>query len=1020
MKRKHIFLLVALLLAWMGQRAAAQGIHVSGTVVDEQGIPLIGATVRAGDNARAGAITDLDGKFTLTVPSAGTELVFEYMGDVEQRMKVGSKRVFEVALQPDTNALDEVVVIGYGETKKSDLTGSVINVKMSDIKDAPVASVDQALQGRIAGADVMTTSGDPTASTSIRIRGSRSITASNEPLIVVDGVIDAVKDLGDLNSADIESISVLKDASSTAIYGAQGANGVIIVTTKQGSAVVTKPAITLSVKAGISQLARNLDTMTAAEFAEYLNEVSDYNRNYKIGGEYPEKRRDPSAWGVGTNWINAITRIAPYQQYDFSISGKTEKTNYYGSLGYSDIQGIIKDSGQRRVTARFSISHNFTKWLQVTYKPSFLYRKELYNKATIGGSQWWNGATYLNPMLQAVDTVNDLYNNGTRFNNPVIFLNSTEDYRDSYAFTNTLGLEIKPMEGLKIKSTNTFYYWQGHRYRFYPGTLPTKNEGDGAEVYRVEHDMRQFTSDNTITYNKDLSGGHHIDAMVGYSLYWKYLNEATINAKGVLVDDLKWNNLSGVNDKDNYTLGSYNLTLSRNSFMARINYNWMKRYYLTVTGRYDGSSNFAAHNKWGFFPSMALKWTISNEPWMQGVKDVNELALRLSAGRTGNDAITSYRSLQALSSSSNGYIFQGSQSTYFYPSRLDSPDLTWEKTDLYNVALDASFFKDRLKVTLEGYLSYTRDLLLTVQKANQSGYSSFYENIGRTSNKGVELTLESRNIMHKNFSWTTQLTVSHNVQLVEDIGSEDFVSAMDSPGNGSYMMYGYVKGKPLNSLWGFQYGGVWHSQEEIDRNNLTHTYAVATTSVKPGRPRYIDQNHDGILDNSDLVYLGNADPDLYGGFQNNFTIFGFTIGTYFSWSIGGKIYNYSEFRMAGSYTTNQYRYMLNAWHPVKNPDSDLPAAGSVEVHVPSNLEVHDASFLRLKTVSISYNFDLRHTHILKDLTVGVSGDNLYLWSRYNGFDPDVSTESDGSTLRRVDMGAYPRSRTIILSLQLKF
>ncbi len=406
---------------------------------------------------------------------------------------------------------------------------------------------------------------------------------------------------------------------------------------------------------------------------------------------------------------------------------------------------------------------------------------------------------------------------------------------------------------------------------------------------------------------------------------------------------------------------------------------------------------------------------------MRRVRWIEELSLRLSAGRTGNDAIKPYRSIEAYTSTSGGYLLGGSQSTAFYPVRVASDNLTWETTDLYNAAIDASLFKKRLNITFEAYISKTRDLLLSVQKASQSGFTSHFENIGRTSNKGVELTVETRNIVKPKFSWSTSLTLSHNKQMVEDIGSEDFVSAMNSPGNSQYMMYGYVKGRPLNALWGFKYGGVWHNQEEIERNKVTNTYVSATTSLSPGLPRYIDTNNDGSLDQKDLVYLGNADPTIYGGLQNTFNIGQLKVGVYFAYSLGGKIYNYSELYMAGTYSSNQYRYMANSWHPVRNPDSDLPRAGAVQVHVPSDLQVHDASYLRLKNVSVGYTFDLRkRVKWLRDITLSVSGENLYLWSKYNGFDPDVSTSSESSTLRRVDMGAYPRARTVIFSVQIRY
>lgn len=341
---------------------------------------------------------------------------------------------------------------------------------------------------------------------------------------------------------------------------------------------------------------------------------------------------------------------------------------------------------------------------------------------------------------------------------------------------------------------------------------------------------------------------------------------------------------------------------------------------------------------------------------------------------------------------------------------------------MYNAALDFAVLDNRIKFTVEAYMSKTKDLLLTVQRPTQSGYSNRFMNVGKTSNKGIEIAIESYNISKPKFTWSTSFTLSHNSQMVDNIGSEDFVVTYESY-NPKYMMYGYVSDYPLNALWGFRYAGTWKNNAEIERNKTTKGYVSAGNNFySPGAPRYLDINHDGILNKQDLVYLGQADPDIYGGLQNTFKIHGFTIGVYFNYSIGGKIYNISEQWMGNnSPSTNQYRYMLKAWHPLRNPDSDIPRAYSGD-GLASDRLVHDATFLRLKNVSVSYTFDLRKAtgNVLKSLTLSASGDNLCLWKKYNGFDPEVSSESSNSALRRLDVGAYPKSRTIIFSLQLRY
>ena len=1007
---------------------------VTGKVTDQSGEPLIGATVLVTGTTN-GASTNATGDYSIQVPE-GASLTFQYIGYEAKTEKVGARTKVDVKLEQSKQTIDEVVVIGYGTVKKTDLTGSVANVKMSDIKDVPVVSVDQALQGRIAGADIMATTGEPGATTSIRIRGTRSISASNEPLIIVDGVIDGIHDLNDINSADIESISVLKDASSTAIYGARGSNGVIVITTKKGRGMDGRPNITFKTDLGFSQLPRQLDIMDATEFARYRNDYayffSSADGNDKIEPDSPMSKYpfpNPEAKGVGTNWIDTITRTALYQNYDLSISGASAKSSYYASAGFNETQGIIDNSGLKRYSARLKVDHEFAKWLKAGLNLSYTYRDQDENLATIGGTNWWNAAVFLSPFLSPTSDMNDLWYSGQKFNNPRIMLDHCLKNARRISLNNSAFVEVTPVKGLKLRSQFTYYSYQRHGRYYEPGYLPAKKENEGGYASRDEYDDTSFSSENTVYYELRPKSGHNFDVLGGYTAQIKYDNNLSITGRGYTLDELTWNNMAAVPDKQNSSISTNHTDWTKMSVFGRLNYNYKERYYVTFTARYDGASNFAANKKWGFFPSAALRWNIANEKFLQKAKWIDELALRASLGRTGNDAISAYRSLAAMSSTTSGYLFDGMQPGAYYRSRLASPNLTWEKTDLYNAALDLAFFNNRLMITAEGYISKTRDLLLTVQTASATGYTSRYANIGKTSNKGVELSIESRNIVRPKFSWTTNLTIAHNKQNVDDIGSEDFVTALSSPGNNPYMMYGYVKGYPLNALWGFKYGGTWKSVEEFERNSVTNTYVsalainsdAASRKASLGMPRYYDINNDGSLNNDDLVYQGNADPDLYGGLQNNFRFGRLNVGIYFTYSLGGKIYNYSELYMAGSSMSNQYRYMLEAWHPVRNPQSNLPRAGAVDAHVPSDLMIYDASYIRLKNITVGYTFDLsKRSKFIRDITLNLSAENLHIWKKYNGFDPDVSTDSSDSALRRVDLGAYPKPRTIVFSIQLRY
>ena len=1004
------------------QGFAQTNITVTGKVVDENGEALAGAGVLSRDGKR-GAVTDIDGKYSITLLPEDKIIEVSFLGYEKQEIVIGGRTVINVTLQPDRNVLGEVVVIGYGTSKKTDLTGSVAQVKMSDIEMSPELSVDHAIQGRIAGVDIMSTDGEPGASTSIRIRGTRSISASNEPLIVVDGVVGAVESMNDINSADIQSVSVLKDASSTAIYGSRGANGVVIVTTKEGTSA--KPIISFSSKFGVSWRARTLDMMNAEEFVRYRN---DYIFNTAFINSGGVTTTTPSAYDVAdfsadTNWIDAISRTAYYQNYNLSASAKTGNTNYYLAFGYVDQQGIIKASEYGQFSGRFRIAHKVAKWLTVGLNLSGNVRDQDLNKAALGGSSpGTGGALYLSPVLGELDNTNPFIENSVRFNTPVANILYQIYNRKTYTTNDVLDVTVRPIKDLTVKSQLSMNYFVRHDFRFWPSYMPAKIEEEGADAYRYEGYAINLATENTVSWKTRLGRNHNIDAMLGFSASRREENVLSLRADGLVTDKVTWNNMNIIGSKENYTAASSNSLIVKESFFARVNYNYKSKYYLTVTGRYDGSSNFAANNKWGFFPSAALKWNIRKEPFMRNARWIDELSLRASAGRSGNDALAPYKSLQAYSTSTDSYIFDKTQGVMIYPVRVGNPDLTWETTDSYNLALESAFLKNRIQLTVEFYASETRDLLLTIPTIQSTGYSTRYGNLGRTANKGYEITLETHNIENSDFGWTTSFTLSHNEQQVLDIGAEKYVAALR--GGGGYMMYGYKVGYPLNALWGFEYAGVWHNSAEYDANVETKEYAshALLNNIKAlGTPKFKEQKRDGVLTEEDLVYLGCADPDLYGGLQNNFHWKNLKFSLFFNYSLGGKIYNYSETYMKGSYGYNQYRYMLDAWHPTRNPDSDLPRAGFNNVLLPNSSMVYDASFLRLKAASIQYTFDLRRTSkAIRDITIGVTGDNLWLWSKYNGFDPDVSTESDNSALRRVDLNSYPKATMVVFNAQIRF
>lgn len=1014
-----------MLLHWAVSASAQQPFVVNGTVSDEAGEPLPSAIIVAKPNAEAAVRTsvnaDVKGRFSIECEPTDILVVY-FMGYDDVSVPVESRKTIDVAMSPNSSTvLNEAVVVGYGAVSRSDLTGSVASVKMADVRSSVASSVDQALQGRIAGAEIMSTTGDPGASTSIRIRGTRSISASNEPLIVVDGVMDAVSDLNDLNPADIESISILKDASATAIYGARGSNGVILITTKEATGEGSV-SVTAKVSGGVSMLPSKLDLMDATQFANYWNEYAQLATQYASSSTTTPVSHlaiaDPLSLGKGTDWIGEITRVAPYHQEQISVSGMIGNTKYYGSFSHTDNRGIIKNSGARDLVARFNASTDMFKWLNAGVRISYTYRDTDENLASVGGTGIFNSAIYLSPLMAPDAVTNPLNTTSAKITLPTYHIKESTKKAIRSMFNIVVHATAKITKEIQFKTQGSYFRFDRNMYYYWPSSLPSRSDGQGGSANRQYYTENKFVWDNTLNWSRTFVKKHYVGVMAGASLYSFTNGTFGLSGQGYLVDAVQWKNMNAVLDKETYNATTQETDKHTLSFFGRINYDYAKRYYFTFTARADGASNFAANNKWGFFPSGAFRWNIHNESFLKHVSDIDELSLKLSYGRSGNDAISVYRSLPALSSTTGGYIFSDSQPVAYYPSRIESPDLRWEKTDLANIALTGSFFNNRLNFTAEAYYAYTSDLLLYVQTAQQSGYSSRLTNIGATSNKGLELTVDSRNIVTRGFVWTTSFTISHNAQMVEDIGGENYISAYAAPDTG-YMMYGYVKGYPINALWGFQYAGVWHNEQEIARNELTRSVVSRNGSKTLGTPVYMDRNHDGVLNSEDMTYLGNADPYIYGGLQNTFKIGKLTLGIYLAYSLGGKIFNYSELYMSGSRRTNQYAYMVNSWHPVKNPDSNLPRAGIMDADVHSTRQLHDASYLRLKTLSASYTWNVR-TKFIKDITFGVSAENVWLWKSYNGFDPDVSTSSESSTIRRMDLGAYPKARTIIASFQIRY
>ena len=1014
---RMILIFSALLLS---ATAFAQKITVSGQVAGDDGLPLPGAGVLVQGTTR-GTVTDADGKYSIEVDKEDV-LIFSSLGFKDAVEGVAGRKLINVVLTSDTRQLDDAVVIGYGTQKKSDLTGSVGVVSMDEINTPAISSTDQALQGRIAGVDILSGGGEPGEGTSIRIRGTRSISAGNDPLIVVDGVVDAVDNFSDINPDDIKSITVLKDASSTAIYGARGSNGVILITTK-GESTGAKVAITLTASVGLSELPRKLDIMNATEFAQFRNDYKLMAGNVsatapQASGFYPFE--DPAVYGAGTDWQDVLTRKAFQQEYKIAMNYGDAKSHAYASFGYENRDGIVIGTGMQKYTALLKLDRKVFKWMKVGARINFAHRRNDRNSVTINGVS--NGsAVCLSPLVAPEDEWNRYSDEGGSggaiYNSPYLIAKKTTNYILIKYLNLAPWVEIYPFKGATLKSVFSVGWTDNDAFTYSPASMPVaKVRKTGGTATRTTDDRTSLLSETTLTWKKSIRKSHNIEVMGGFTAGKKSTSYKYTKGVGYLDDSVGPYNMGAVMDRRNLAEKSSLSEITRMSFLGRATYSYKSRYHLTATARYDGSSNFAAGHKWGFFPAVAARWTLSNEPWMGSLKagGLSNLSLRLSAGRSGNDAISSYVSQQALANDVATWLFGDTQQLSTYPNRLDNASLTWEKTDSYNAGLDISLWNDRVTLTADGFLSDTHDLLLKVQNPQQTGFGDRWANVGSTRAWGWELTISSRNIVRQHFSWRTDLTLSHNNSVVTDIGAE--YEQVATYTKNSQMLYGYKVGYPVNALWGYKFCGVWHTDQEREDNKSTRTWV--SYQDRNGYSKYADINHDGVLDYRDQIYLGSADPIVFGGLQNTFTWKQLSLGIYLTYSIGGYLYNLSETNLGSSIAnTNKYRYMMDAWHPVRNPESDLPGAYMAD-HYSSDRYVHDASYLRLKALTLSYVLDLSHKlKWCRDITFSLSADNLLLLTSYNGYDPDISSSS---SVRRLDNAAYPNPRTYMFSIKFRY
>ena len=1005
--------------------AAIRFIDISGRITDQKGQPLAGASISI-KGMSGGAIADADGRFTVRNVNASSILVVSFTGYKTKELKVNDAAPLLIVLEEDNDPMSQVVIVGYGSVQKRDLTGAVSRLTSKDIENRPTPRVDQMLQGRMAGVDVKSTNGAPGAGTTIRIRGARSINANNEPLYVIDGLIDP-GNLNTLNPEDVESIDVLKDASAAAIYGSRAANGVVLITTKKGKANTDNS--NFNVITGIQQLPRYLDVMNARQFAEFINESRKDQGRAVV---YPNIDSIVAIVGEdGTNWTKATTHAAMYQSFNLSTSGGTNKLTYFLSGNVINQDGIIKNTGFKKYAARININKTFSNKLNMgLVLNASRYRNDIGNVNYGANSEWPSSITTLPPTMPlrkadgSYESFNPVWYSGGDVDVPPVVAALTENYNTVNDLQSNLFVELQPLKGLKIRSSVGTSLSNNRLNYFVPTYMPSKisTKTETANASSRMGSSVFVQNENTVTYDHNF-GHHHMNVLGGVTTELRQSNTMLISVTGLTDDILRYNNFAAAPQANRTTTSEFQDN-TRLSYLGRANYNYAGKYYVTFSGRYDGSSNFAKDYKWGFFPSFGAKWRISEEEFFKELnkKDlINNLAFRFSYGRSGNQGIKNYQSLASLNANSTSYVFGGNAVLGYTQGLMANNDLTWETSDQMDIGADVELFNGRLSFDANYYHTRTRDLLLNVQIPTQTGFGSRLINMGRTESKGFEFLVSGDIIRTKNFTWNSTLTLSTNEQEIIDMGPLVKVS-VDNNGYGANTNYLEV-GVPIGANYGVDYKGVWHNQAEVDaelaKPKGERTMVSPSGFYKPGKPRYEDRNNDGLLNVDDYRYLGTPNPKVYGGLGNRFTYKNASLEFFFQYNYGNTMYNYIEFFMgSGAEYTNQFAYMANRWTPA-NPDSDIPSVNSRD-NVPSSRFLHDASLLRLKSLQLSYSIKKVLPKVFRKIDVYFTGTNLFLITKYNGFDPEVNKEGDSPSVRAKDDGTYPNARTFAFGVNLGF
>jgi TonB-dependent starch-binding outer membrane protein SusC len=969
--------------------AMAQRINVKGKITQEDGSPLPGVSIQE-KSTKVGVSSGINGEYAITVSSPTSVLVVSYVGFAEQEITVGNRPVIDIKMAAGNSKLNEVVVVGYGTQRQKDVTGSVASLSAKDFNQGPIMSPQQAMQGKIAGVNISQNSGKPGASNTVRVRGGTSLTGTSDPLYVIDGVpISTTAGVGQanirgngtdvfdqeptnplmtLNPNDIESITVLKDASAAAIYGSRGANGVIVITTKKG--VAGKAKVSFGATTGVSKVANTLPVLSADQYRKVVTD---------LGLTLTDK-------GANTNWQDEIYRNAISQDYYLSLFGGSEKTTYRASLGYGDQEGIMLGSDLKRANARININHSALKD-RLNFDMRVNYGQTLSNAAPVSNTVGSEAGTSMNYESYVFNPTYPIYENGKYTHvlpyriNPVSFSTDVMDEKTNSRFLGNLSTTYKILKPLSV-NVNVGYTNQRTNRNSYIKQANPLGEGLGgyASVQKLEDYSKLL--ETVLRYNEKF-GIHSIDAIAGYSHQYFVEEGDRSTANGFLSDDFKWYSIQAASSLTGVNTFKQSNTLI--SMYGRANYNFDDRVLVTATVRRDGSSRFGSGNKWGVFPSGSIAWRISKEQFFTP-KAISDLKVRVSYGVTGNQEIGNLNSITTLGATNTGYIVGGQRITTVLPQQYANPDLKWEQTSQFNAGIDYGILKGRIHGSIDYYIKRTKDLLLRLPVPSPTAVSTQLANVGSVENRGVELEIGANIIDKDNFTWSSDLNFSRNKNKVLSLSNDQYKGndIQIAPLQGQGLTAGIyaqliTPGQPLGMFYGKQFYGIKGGVEQL-----------------------------GTKD----TILGSAQPDFTFGWNNSFNYKNWSLAFNFRGSVGNEVFNL---------TANNLAYLSNL--PGRNVFVEAVESGVTRDQPKkySSRWIENGSYVRLDNLTLGYNIPVGNS-FLSNARVFLTGQNLLLITGYSGLDPEVNSEisATGIAPLGVDYLSYPRAKTVSLGVNVTF